>query len=332
MSAPECFEHPWLEDFELTRSDESDDDVNEDKCRNDLTTIKDSPSDEESEVEYGNDEIKIVISDENTNSESETNGIDIVISNNIDTSLLLSSDMLGRRRERNRSTFVGLTDESIDNTATNVSVLTPPSWTVDNVDSCSNKEEETNLHQNNDNSSSENEDDSCEINNEIRNLTSIIEEEHLETVEESSECDSNNNNEEELALVNGLHDSPSQSKALKELSNHRKALSVPSPLSSPVGCRRTFIPSPETVREVEPIKKHQCRRDSDDMNQILKSNNNLVKVEKTKILELDCDNNTDTSATVSKRGSSVIIRKTPITYVRDTKSLVTYYENLLQHA
>jgi hypothetical protein len=100
------------------------------------------------------------------------------------------------------------------------------------------------------------------------------------------------------------------------------------PHSSPIGCRRTFIPSPETIQETEPTKKHHCRRRSDEFTDILKSN--AMRVAKSGLLESSIEN-TDCSAIITKRGN-IIIKKTPIKTVQETKTLVKFYEQLFQHS
>ena len=119
-------------------------------------------------------------------------------------------------------------------------------------------------------------------------------------------------------LIEECEELPPLSKAQKDICNARRVQQ--SPLSSPVGCRRTLAPSPETVLETEPSKKHTCRRGSAEVTQML-------KVQHTGVLDLEVD--TDTNAVVCKRGN---VRKTPITSLPHTKSLVTFYENLLHHS
>ena len=170
-----------------------------------------------------------------------------------------------------------------------------------------------------------------------KKLETLVEQENLENIESVSSqnnnksdveneenCDSNqvekcakDSVEKESNEINDINtlrklscdlscvgESANQRKALKELSNHRTASVTQSPLASPIGCRRTLTPSPETILEIEPIKKHHCRRDSQEVSLILKTDLHVVKVE-SKVWDLGEIVFEDNSAVVTKREREV---------------------------
>ena len=104
-------------------------------------------------------------------------------------------------------------------------------------------------------------------------------------------------------------DTAVQRKIFKELTNQRAAAVVASPLASPIGCRRQLTSSPETITEIEPVKKHHCRRDAQQLSLIMNSSSDLhvhVKVE-SKVWDLDDVVLEDNSAIVTKREKEIVV-------------------------
>ena len=104
-------------------------------------------------------------------------------------------------------------------------------------------------------------------------------------------------------------DTAAQRKIFKELTNQRAAAVVASPLASPIGCRRQLTSSPETITEIEPVKKHHCRRDAQQLSLIMNSSSDLhvhVKVE-SKVWDLDDVVLEDNSAIVTKREKEIVV-------------------------
>ena len=125
---------------------------------------------------------------------------------------------------------------------------------------------------------------------------------------DSCETCSDNRDNMTSSLSTGV-DTAAQRKIFKELTNQRAAAVVASPLASPIGCRRQLTSSPETITEIEPVKKHHCRRDAQQLSLIMNSSSDLhvhVKVE-SKVWDLDDVVLEDNSAIVTKREKEIVV-------------------------
>lgn len=106
----------------------------------------------------------------------------------------------------------------------------------------------------------------------------------FETLHEADE-------ENELSAIQTVESSPLPlpTKALTS------TVPVPSPMASPIGCRRALVSSPQTIKETEPSTKHLCRRED------------TFKVETTLLLDMDLAE--ERSAKADRRSMSCLSHK-----------------------